>query len=330
MKQLLRNMFILVAVIVLAPIHSAAGEIEATDFRGKKISIHAPARRIVCLIESALSGIYMLGAEEVVVGISTNIYGSHVMGYYAALDKRIVQKQLPTPGNWDFVNIESVISLSPDLVIIWSHQEESIAALEDKGLPVYGVFIRTFDDIYKEIMDLGVLTGKTSRAQFLVSQTRLEMENFSQQIKHVSQPLPRVYFMWSQGMLETSGKNSSANDLIHLAGGENVCGHIEQEHIVVNMENVLAWNPEVIVMWHNLSRNSDDVINDPLWKSVSAVKNLRVHELPNPFMCDFWTLKFQFAVKAVAKWCHPEALSELNLDAESRKMIQILYGRDIK
>jgi iron complex transport system substrate-binding protein len=326
----MKNVFIFSALMVCCLVReTAAGKIEVTDFRGKTVSLDAPAKRIVCLIESALTGIYMLGAEASIAGVSTNLYSGDVFGYYAALDERISQKQIPAPGNWDFVNIESVISLSPDLVIIWSHQDESIAALEDKGLPVYGVFIRTFDDIYKEIMDLGVLTGKTSRAQFLISHTRHEMENFSIHMKQIRQPRPRVYFMWSQGMLETSGRNSSANDLIQLAGGENVCGHIEQEHVVVNIENILAWNPEVIIMWHNLSKNPDDVIHDPLWNSVSAVKNRRVHELPDPFMCDFWTLKFLFAVKAVAKWCHPDALPDLDLDTERRKMIQVLYGRDL-
>ena len=58
------------------------------------------------------------------------------------MDERIKDKNLPAPGNWDFVNMESVVALKPDLVILWSNQTESIGSLEERGIPVYGVFIK--------------------------------------------------------------------------------------------------------------------------------------------------------------------------------------------
>ena len=72
----------------------------------------------------------MLGAEERVVGISRNVYTESVNRYYASLDDRIRSKALPAPGNWDFINLESVVSLRPDVVILWSEQTEAIASLE--------------------------------------------------------------------------------------------------------------------------------------------------------------------------------------------------------
>ena len=120
---------------LLADTPALAEGIAATDFRGHRIELDKPAERIVCLLESALTGLYMLGAESRLVGISTNIYQESVFPYYAAMDERIRERTLPTPGNWDFVNIESMVALQPDLVILWSGQEESIAALEEKGNP---------------------------------------------------------------------------------------------------------------------------------------------------------------------------------------------------
>ena len=79
--------------------------------------------------------------------------------------------------------------------------------------------------------------------------------------------------MWAQGNLETSCGGSTVNDLISLAGGRNVCGAISSEHLVVNMEQVLAWNPDMIVMWFNERKKPLDVINDPQWRTIQAVKN---------------------------------------------------------
>ncbi len=136
-----------------------AQTIEMRDFRGKALLLQKPAERIVCLIESALSGIYMLGAEARIVGVSANVYQQETFRYYAAMDERIRSRSLPTPGNWDFINIEKVVGLKPDLVIIWAHQEEAIRALEERGIPVFGVFIRSFEDVFREMLALGDLTG---------------------------------------------------------------------------------------------------------------------------------------------------------------------------
>lgn len=330
---------VLLCVVLFSALHicvpapalaSEAGDsqaIEVTDFRGKTITIPAPAKRIVCLIESGLSGIYMLGAEARVIAVSTSVYQESVFPYYAAMDPRIRDRKLPTPGNWDFVNIEMVVGLRPDLVIIWSHQEESIRAMEERGIRVYGVFIGSLDDIYGEIMDLGRLTGSGERARELVDYGRGKLAEIDRSLSQ-SQPetRPRVYYMWAQGALETAGKNSTVQELIDLAGGRNVAGHIRQEHLVVNMENILTWNPQVVVMWYNARQDPEDIMSKAMWRSVSAVRNRRVHEFPEPFSCDLWTLKYIYAVELLARWCYPELFKGLATSEHKWELLASLYA----
>lgn len=297
------------------------------DFRGNVLSLPQPASRIVCLIESALSGLYMLGAEARVVGISANVYQEETFRYYAAMDGRIRERRLPAPGNWDFINIEKVVGLKPDLVIIWAHQEEAIRALEERAIPVFGVFIRTFQDAHQEILALGELTGKKERACQLVAQTEEALDR----VAKTTASLPRtdrvrVYYMWAQGELETSGGPSTVNELITLAGGVNVCGSIEQEHLVVNMEKILKGDPQIIVMWNNARKDPDDILQNPVWQSLSAVRQRRVFELPEVFACDLWTLKYQYAVMMVARWCYPEHFRDLDLAKERLDLFRRLYG----
>ena len=305
----------------------SAQTIQVRDFRGKALLLRKPAERIVCLIESALSGIYMLGAEAKIVGVSANVYQQETFRYYAAMDERIHNKSLPTPGNWDFINIERVIGLKPDLVIIWAHQEEAILALEERGIPVFGVFIRSFEDVYQEMLALGDLTGARERALQLVADTR---ESLAQVRSRTAAITPgdrvRVYYMWAQGELESSGKPSTVDELLALAGAVNVCGSIEQEHLVVNMEKILKWDPQVIVMWYNARKDPADILHNAMWQSVTAVRQNRVYEFPDVFSCDLWTLKFQYAVKMVAKWCYPELFRELDLEKEKLVLFRELYG----
>lgn len=325
---MMKHIVIITLYLILRIIPADAAPITVTDFRGKTLSFSKPPERIVCLIESALSGIYMLGAQSRIVGISANVYNESVFSDYADMDERIRQKKIPTPGNWDFVNIESVIALQPDLVLLWSHQEESIRSLEEKGIPVFGVFIKNSDDVYREILALGALTGKDARADELIRYTKQELRRFSE--KTAKGNRPKIYFMWAQGELETSGKNSTVHELIELAGGVNVCGHIEQEHLVVNIENVLTWNPDLVIMWHNTAKDPKDLLQNPMWQSVNAVKARRVYEFPNAFLCDLWTLKFQYAVKMIEKWAYPQSFEHVDLEKEKLDMLKFLYGKQPK
>lgn len=313
-----------------APAPAHGEPVAVRDFRGNLVSLAAPAQRIVCLIESALSGIFMLGEARRVVGISTNVYRGDVYGYYAALDERIRKKTLPTPGNWDFVSIEGVLALRPDLVILWAQQSEAIAALEERGVPVFGVFIRRLEDVYREIEALGALTGNPARAREVIDLTRSEIERLRGRAESLPRERrPSVYFMWAQGDLETSCGGSTVQDLIDLAGGRNVCEAIEAEHAIVNLERLIAWNPQVIVLWPNERRDPADILRDPRWRSVAAVKAGRVHELPEVFLCDLWTLKFPYAVKLVHRWLYPEAAGEIDVAREKERMLRALYGRSL-
>ena len=318
--------------IDLPPSRVAAAEpITVTDFRGRQITLEKPAERIICLLESALSGLYMLGAEEQLVGISTNVYQGSVFRYYAAMDERIRNKTLPTPGNWDFVNIESMVALQPDLVVVWAGQEESIQALEEKGIPVFGVQIDRFEDIHREIQALGKLTGTTPRAEELIGIVRGELEAVRRRVAAPdSAEKPRVYFMWAQGPLETSGRESTVEELIALAGGVNVAAESGLEHLVVNLENLLTWNPEVIVMWWNDRQDPADIARMGSWRSLAAVRSGRVHELPDPFSCDFWTLKYLFTVEMVARWCFPTRFAPSDdLNRLRAELLQKLYGEKL-
>jgi iron complex transport system substrate-binding protein len=300
-----------------------------TDFRGKEIILTKPAERIICLIESALSGIYMLQAEDLIVGVPSAVYNESVSNNYADLDERIKYRTVPVPGNWDFVSIESVIALQPDLVIIWASQAEAIESIENHGIPVYAVFLKSFTDVYKEIEDLGLLTGKSQRADSLINYTRNEIDKISSEIRDSELKKKEVYFVWSQGLLETAGTSSSVNELIELAGAVNSCTS-EQEHVVINKEKLLEWNPDIIVMWHNNLTDPGDIVSISEIQYINAVRYKQVYELPSVFMYDLWTLKFPNAVKLLAMWCYPDVFPEMNMEEEQKRMLLELYGQNGK
>lgn len=294
-------------------VKSIQHDIVVTDFRGKKVILEKHPERVICLIESALSGIYMLNEQDRIIGIPSAVYKENLYQYYSILDSRIFDKTLPSPGNWDFISIEQVVGLNPDLVVIWSSQTDAIESLEQFGIPVYAVMLHGFSDLHKEIEDFGVLFDCTAKADSLLAINKDKMQQIQNSIRNLTKK--SAYFMWSQGITETSGKQSTVNELFEAAGVKNVC-NLKDEHVSVSIEKIYDWDPDMIVMWYNEKLEPVDVINDPLFKGLRAVKEGQVYELPEVFACDFWTLKMQYPVQLISKWAY-----DINPDAEKQKQI---------
>lgn len=326
-KQLVFISVLFLAAGLLAQPERATAQ-TVIDFSGRAISLDRPARKVVCLIESALTGIYMLGAQDQVAGVSAQVYQEGTFKYYAAMDNRIAERRMPSPGSWDHVNLETLVSLSPDLVIIWASQTEAIEAISGKGIPVYGVFLSSIEDVLKEVEDLGQLLGKGDRAASLCSFARKELDRFSQAADRL-EDRPGVYFVWSQGLLDTSGSPSTVDDMISLAGGRNVCGHIPLEHAVINQETLISLKPDIIIMWPNGRLSSQDITGHTLWRHLPASKKNQVFELPSPFFCDLWTLKFLYVISRMQSVCQPDRTVPFDEKKEKRTLMTALYGPEL-
>ena len=295
------------------------------DFRGKRISTDKKPARVICLIESALSGIYMLHQEECLVGIPASTYDANTFPYYAKLDARIQNRGIPVAGNWDFISLEQIVGLEPDLVIIWASQQEAIEQIERLGIPVYAVMIHSFADVFKEIRDFGQLFYCSERADSLIRFAEESLRGFKNRPDMENRP--RVYFMWAQGITETSGQNSTVNELLEAAGTINIC-RMEPEHVTVSIEKIYDWDPDLIVMWHNDRLDPADILSDPLLRGLRAVQNGRVYELPDVFSCDFWTLKFVHPVRLIHSWAFENTDTGEN-GSDLNELVYNLYGKQL-
>lgn len=320
------SFFVSFACTNAPPLPSGIDTIVVKDFRGKEIKLEKPAERVVCLIESALSGIYMLRQHDRIIGVPSAVYGKELFQYYSRLDTRILDKSLPSPGNWDFISIEQIVGLQPDLVIIWSSQTEAIEQLEQFGIPVYAVMLHSFSDVHKEIKDFGVLLDGSEQAEKLINTTKAEMQAIRQ--TNSTGESKSVYFMWAQGITETSGKNSTVNELLEAAGLRNACD-LPAEHVSVSVEKIYDWDPDMIVMWYNEQLNPEDVVQNPLLQGLRAVKEGKVFELPEVFACDFWTLKMPYPAQLISSWAsgkNPDAATHTQL---RNQMYVQLYGKEL-
>ena len=132
--------------------------------------------------------------------------------------------------------------------------------------------------------------------------------------------------MWAQNVNETSGKNSMVNDIFNAAGVRNVC-NLPNEHVSVNIEKLIDWDPKTIIMWSNDKLDPKDILADPLLKNLTAVKTKNVYELNSIFENDFWTLKFLIPVYKISIWASKQT-NALDSEISTNSIFTFLYGRN--
>ncbi len=294
--------------------------VTALDCRDKEITLDAVAQRIVVLYDPLVDDIYMLGAQDKLVGIPQQVYQKEdTFSFLSKLDRRIANKEIATPSfGGGSSNIESIIGLQPDLVITFDKDIETVEQLEQLGIKVYTVSSKSQEIIYKELVGMATLLGKKERAEEIVTYIRAEVAKM--QSAKFENP-KTAYYAWSKGrVLSTSGKGTLMDLAINLSGAVNACP-LEMEAPNVGAETLYKWNPDIIILWDS---SQDDVYSLKELENLPAVKNKHVYEMYPTFYYDPHTVKFLLFAKQVRNWCYNE-MSADELNVEIQEVLKKLY-----
>lgn len=302
--------------------------VKVTDSRGKEVEVNYPAKKIVCLLNSGLNDLYMLGAKDQVIAIDKWTYDTkEVFDLTAQIDERVKNKSLPAIDK----NIEEIVGMNPDVVVMWAGQKDDIKTLEDKGVKVIGIQVDNFDQVYTKMDILGKISGKEKRAAEIIDYTKKELENINNKLKSIDEAKkPSALFVWGPSKLDIAGSNSTGDSIIKMSGAKNSASDVKEEHIVGKMEQVVNWNPDSIIMWNIKDLNPEDYFKDSQWSNIKAVKNKKVVELPHPFYCDLWTVKYVYSVNSIAKTLYPDLFKDIDLEKVKTDMLKKLYNVDFK
>jgi iron complex transport system substrate-binding protein len=306
----------------------AAAAISVTDFRGKQITLAKPAERIACVLPNVLNDLLMLGLTKEIVGVHKWSLDKSNPDYpfITQIEPRLASGELEALNG----NVEKIVSLKPDIVILQAG-DEIIPTLEKDGVQVYGVQVNDFDGVTKLMADLGALTGRAARAKEINDYTQRKLAAIQQKIAAIADDKkPKGMFVWGPSTLDIAGGVSTGNAILLASGAKNVSADVKEEHIVAKMEQVVTWNPDVIVLWYTDKLKVDNYLKDAGWASVSAVAKKQVYMLPNGFYTDLWTPKYEYAILATATWMYPDLFPSVDLAAEQKEMIKTLYNYDFK
>jgi iron complex transport system substrate-binding protein len=287
--------FILFILIFLCTSVSSPATHPFKDEVGREVTFPFPPKRIVSLAPNITEILFTLGIDEEIVGVSI-----HCNFPEKAKDKIQV-------GSYISLDFERVVSLKPDLVIATGagNTRDMVERLGKLGFPTYVIFPKNFNDILQSIAHLGQVVDREKEATAVIQ----DMKRRRQKMVELTHGLPRpkVFLQIGEAPIVTVGKGSFGDDLIHLAGGENVSGNEKEMYPRLGMEEILKRSPEVILI-SSMNPKGDyrRILQEwAHWKMIPAVKNGRIHLIDSDLI-DRPSPRIINGLEEVARMLHPE------------------------
>lgn len=205
------------------------------------------------------------------------------------------QRDLPAlgqlTGRGDTANVEVVLQAKPDLVLDFGSVRDTYVSLansvqERTGIP-YVLIDGRFEATAASLRQLGEVLDVRERGEVLARYTEDLFKRLDATLATIPDDRrPRVYLARGSEGLETGLKGSINTEIIERAGGRNVAESGDARRGIANVspEQILLWNPEIIVTWDRNFHAKIQKGDDPLWRDVKAVRDGRVHLAPTaPF-----------------------------------------------
>ena len=230
---------------------------------------------------------------------------------------------------------EVYAAYKPDLAIFKSALKRGVGgALEALGIRVHYLDLETPEDYYRDLEGLGRILGEETRANELIAYYKSVVDT-AVRISAGASGKPRVLVVQAVGdAWEVPPASWMQTRIVEIAGGTPVWigANPGSGWARVGLEQVAAWNPDVILVI-DYRRSVDDAVArmraDPRFSMLVAGKSGRIWGFPQDFLSwdqpdTRWALGLLWTVKTL----HPDRAASLSIEAEARRFYRLLYGFD--
>ena len=208
--------------------------ISVIDDAGAAVTLPRPAARVISLAPSITEQLFAIGAGDRIVGTS------------AYSDYPPAARAIPRVAAADSVDLERIVSLQPDLIVLWGsgYPPSTHDALKRAGAPVYISEPTSFESIATSFERLGRLTGAAD-APRVARQFRSTVQQLRQRYAG-RRPVRAFYQVWQQPLMTLSGRHITSEALA-LCGAYNVFEDLVPLAPTVSPEAVIAADPQIIL-----------------------------------------------------------------------------------
>lgn len=223
------------------------------------------AERIVSLAPHLTELLYAAGAGDRLVAVSE------------WSDYPEAARRLPRIGDAFRLDYERILSLAPDLVVAWETgtPRPQVDRLRELGLEVVSIGVETLDDIPRAVERLGALAGTAAAASAAAGELRAGIAALAAEYRGRRQVT--VFVQLDEQPLYTVTGRHLISRMLELCGGRNVFAELPGVAPAVDLEAVLAKDPQVILV---TAARGDPLAQWSRWERLTAVRAGNVLSVP--------------------------------------------------
>jgi iron complex transport system substrate-binding protein len=232
--------------------------------------------RIISLIPATTEMLFAIGAAPQIVAVgSFDTYPPEV-------------QSLPRVGALLDPDVEQILSLKPDLVVIYGTQHDLRQQLERAGIQYYSYKHAGLAGVTATIRALGTRIGRAQEAEDVAADIESRLASIRRRM--AGQPRPKAVLVFGRDRMSLQGIFASGgigflNDMLDTAGGDNVFADVKRESVQATSELILSRAPEVILELRSSIDPDESAAERAVWNTLAAVPAVRmgrVHMLADP------------------------------------------------
>ena len=256
MKKIIKNSFYFALLVISIFIVSCS---KKNAENGKKEE-NKKYNRIVVLDPATVEMIYMLGAEDKIVGVA-NLERSKVWP-----EEKVAK--LESVGTFMKPSLEKIIALKPDLVIMSALTDDNLNnGLKSNNIESKRIQANSIEEIFTNFLEVAKMLGKENEANKIIAEKRVKLE----EIKKMATINKKGLFVMSASPLMVFGNDNLPNDIMKLLNIKNIAENQKGRNPIVTPEFIIKENPDIIITL--LPNPTQIVATNPQLKNVNAIKN---------------------------------------------------------
>lgn len=300
------------------------------DMAGREVTLEKQPERIVSGYYISSSACIALGLTDKMVGIEDK---SAKRPIYKLAAPALID--LPNVGSAKAFDLEACIATEPDLVILPMKQKDTAQTLQEMGIATLLVLPESHEQLIEMFTLIGTATNTVKQAEKLISYYNTKLSAVTELTRDIPDDEKPVVYLGSTGdILRTAPREMYQASLITTAGGKNAGDVLEGSSWTdIDNETFLTMNPDIIVIpTDNFAVSSpdytaEDVMNDPTFSDVTAVKNSAVYQMPVGY--EAWDSPVPSGILGtlwMLKTLHPELYPAEQFAADVNEFYTVFYG----
>ena len=316
-------------IIVLLPMTGWSETRTFKDMAGRNVTICGNVERIVTTFKPATLSLFSLGLQRKIVGIDTGSKRDRL--FQALLPEVSILTGIGSKSTG--INFETVVSLSPDLVILYAQKDgiELAKRLAMMKIPSIIILPESFASVDTSLQIIAEAAGVTERAVEVRASMNGILKLVEKRINQLSPDNRKTgYFASPRGLFSTATGNMLQDDMFSRAGVVNVAHDLQGYFQDISPEQFVAWNPDMIILSQHLHQHVVKRLNDPALKQVTAVAQKTVYRFP----CDLTPWDFPSPLAALgtlwlADKTYPELFRGFDINLEIDNFHHRLFGKTL-